>query len=315
MSSDNLPPNEVPIGYYSPVPDEYVIPELVEEIQPAPPPPTPRSPRWLWPLGLLLATIASTYFVGWYEKHGAWEGAVYCLSVMTILICHEAGHFIQARRYGVHSSLPYFLPMPMPPIGTMGAVIRMSSNIPNRKALFDIGITGPLAGLVPTLIFTVVGIMLSKPVDLANVANLANSHDTVINAPWLMEMIEQWRFTHAPNLAIDLHPLAHAGWVGLLITSLNLFPIGQLDGGHVLYAILRRGAHVVAILLLAAAIVAVIFLGFGTWTLMLFLLVLMGPRHPPTADDQTPLGVWRIVLGLLTLAFLPFGFTPVPIAR
>ena len=314
MSNDNPPPDEVPAGYYSPVPDEYVSPELVDETPLASPSPAPRSPRWLWPLGLLLATIASTYFVGWWE-HGVWEGAVYCLSVMTILVCHEAGHFIQARRYGVHSSLPYFLPLPLPPIGTMGAVIRMSSNIPNRKALFDIGITGPLAGLVPTLIFTVVGVMLSKPVNLASVAKLVNSHDTVINAPWIMKMIEQWRFANVPNLPIDLHPLAHAGWVGLLITSLNLFPIGQLDGGHVLYAILRRGAHVVAIGLLAAAIVAVIFLGFGTWTLMLLLLVLMGPRHPPTANDQTPLGLWRIVLGLLTLAFLPFGFTPVPIAR
>ena len=173
MSSDNLPPNEAPAGYYSPVRDEYVIPELVEETPPEPPPPTPRLPRWRWPLGLLLATIASTYYVGWYDKHDIWEGALYCLSVMTILVCHEAGHFVQARRYGVPSSLPYFLPMPLPPIGTMGAVIRMSSNIPNRKALFDIGITGPLAGLVPTLIFTVVGVMLSKPVDLAS---LADSH-------------------------------------------------------------------------------------------------------------------------------------------
>ncbi len=312
MSSDNPPPNEAPASYYSPFPDEYVTPELVEETLPAPAPPTPRPPRWMWPLGLFLATIASTYFVGYWE-HGVWEGAIYCLSVMTILVCHEAGHFIQARRYGVHSSLPYFLPMPVPPIGTMGAVIRMSSNIPNRKALFDIGISGPLAGLVPTLIFTVVGLMLSQPVDPVH---LADAHDAVISLPWLMRMMEPWRFGNLSSLPIDcVHPLAHAGWVGLLVTSLNLFPIGQLDGGHVLYAILRRGAHVVAILLLAAAIVAVIFLGFGTWTLMLLLLVLMGPRHPPTANDQTPLGVWRIVLGLLTLAFLPLGFTPVPIAR
>jgi membrane-associated protease RseP (regulator of RpoE activity) len=265
----------------------------------------------MWPLGLFLATIASTYFVGWYEEHDIWEGAVYCLSVMTILVCHEAGHFIQARRYGVHSSFPYFLPLPIPPIGTMGAVIRMSSNIPNRKALFDIGISGPLAGLVPTLIFTVVGIMLSKPIGPEHVAD---PHGTVIHVPWLMSIIERWCFANVPALGIDFHPLAHAGWVGLLVTSLNLFPIGQLDGGHVLYAILRRGAHWVAILLLAAAVAAVIHFKLGSWGLMLLLLFVMGPRHPPTADDQTPLGAWRIVLGLLTLAFLPFGFTPIPIA-
>jgi membrane-associated protease RseP (regulator of RpoE activity) len=307
MSSDNVPPTEAPDGHHSPVPDEYVIPELVEEMPPAsPPPPTPRSPRLRWPVALLLATIASTYYVG-YCEHGVWEGAVYCLSVMTILVCHEAGHFIQARRYGVHSSLPYFLPMPVPPIGTMGAVIGMSSNIPNRKALFDIGISGPLAGLVPTLIFTVIGTMLHKPIGLANTAD---PNSTVIHAPWIMSVIEHWRFASVSTLG----PMVHAGWVGLLITSLNLFPIGQLDGGHVLYAILRRGAHVVAILLLVAAVVAVIRFHYTTWTLMLLLLVFMGPRHPPTADDQTPLGTWRIVLGCLTLAFLPFGFTPVPIA-
>ena len=312
MSSDNPPPNEAPASYYSPFPDEYVTPRARRGDAAGAFPSHATSAALDVALGLFLATIASTYFVGYWE-HGVWEGAIYCLSVMTILVCHEAGHFIQAQRYGVRSSLPYFLPMPVPPIGTMGAVIRMSSNIPNRKALFDIGISGPLAGLVPTLIFTVVGLMLSQPVAAVH---LADPHDAVISLPWLMRMIEPSRFGNVSSLPIDfVHPLAHAGWVGLLITSLNLFPIGQLDGGHVLYAILRRGAHVVAILLLAAAIVAVIFLGFGTWTLMLLLLVLMGPRHPPTANDQTPLGVWRIVLGLLTLAFLPLGFTPVPIAR
>jgi membrane-associated protease RseP (regulator of RpoE activity) len=229
---------------------------------------------------------------------------------MTILVCHEAGHFIQARRYGVHSSLPYFLPLPIPPIGTMGAVIRMSSNIPNRKALFDIGISGPLAGLVPTLIFTVVGIILSHPIAAGH---LADSQGTTLHAPWLMSAIQQWRFPNATSLAI--HPLAHAGWVGLLVTSLNLFPIGQLDGGHVLYAVLRRRAHGVAIGLLAAALIAVFFFRLYSWTLMLGLLLFMGPRHPPTADDYEPLGAWRVVLGLLTLAFLPIGFTPVPIVN
>ena len=308
MSSDNPPPNEIPIDRYLPVPCEYIIPEVVDETPLASPPPPPRSPRWQWPLGLLLATIASTFYVGCAE-HGIGGGAVYCLSVMTILVCHEAGHFIQAQRYGVQASLPYFLPMPIPPIGTMGAVIRMSSNIPDRKALFDIGISGPLAGLVPTLIFTVVGIMLSKPADLVH---LADPDRIRINVPLIMSFLEHCRFGHMP---IDHHPMAQAGWVGLLITSLNLFPIGQLDGGHVLYAILRRGAHGVAVLLLAAAVAAMFYFHLTTWILMLLLLFVMGPRHPPTANDETPLGRWRVVLGLLTLAFLPFGFAPVPIAQ
>jgi membrane-associated protease RseP (regulator of RpoE activity) len=311
MSNDNPPPNLVPDGFYWPAQAEYVIPEIVDEGRCQPPPPVPRRPGWAWPFGLLLATIASTYFVGW-DAHGVGGGVIYCLGVMTILVCHEAGHFIQARRYGVPSSLPYFLPMPIPPIGTMGAVIRMSSDIPNRKALFDIGISGPLAGLVPTLIFTAVGLMLSQPV---GPGHPADPHQTVVNLPWLMKLFEPSHLANVPSLPIELvHPLAHAGWVGLLVTSLNLFPIGQLDGGHVLYAVLRRRAHGIAVGLLAAALVAVFYFRFHSWILMLGLLLFMGPRHPPTADDQTPLGLWRVVLGLLTLAFLPFGFTPVPIA-
>jgi membrane-associated protease RseP (regulator of RpoE activity) len=195
----------------------------------------------------------------------------------------------------------------------MGAVIRMSSNIPNRKALFDIGISGPLAGLVPTLIFTFVGLMLSQPIVPGHPAD---PHGTAVNFPWLMTLLEPRHLGNASKMSIGLvHPLAHAGWVGLLVTSLNLFPIGQLDGGHVLYAVLRRGAHGIAVGLLAAALVAVFCFRFHSWILMLGLLLFMGPRHPPTADDQAPLGRWRVVLGLLTLAFLPFGFTPMPIAE
>jgi membrane-associated protease RseP (regulator of RpoE activity) len=118
-----------------------------------------------------------------------------------------------------------------------------------------------------------------------------------------------------PGFALGLHPVALAGWVGLFVTALNLVPIGQLDGGHVLYALLRRKAHAVATILLVAAVVMVVLnirVLFG-WLLLLFLLVMMGPRHPPTADDYVPLGAVRIILGWLTLAFLLIGFTPVPL--
>ena len=129
----------------------------------------------------------------------------------------------------------------------------------------------------------------------------------------------RWFTFAAPSrfywLAGLLNPWLWAGWVGLLVTSLNLIPIGQLDGGHLLYALMRRRAHRVATLLLIASAVAVIVFGYVWWTLMLVLLVVMGPKHPPTAKDDVPLGLWRHVLGWLALAFIVIGFTPKPFIK
>jgi len=299
---------------------------------------TVRRRRIALPLALFVLTCASTFLTGIWGKEldeaagavlrsdpsaalahlliAVREGVVYAGSLMTILICHEAGHFFQARRYRVYASFPYFIPMPLSPIGTMGAVIAMEAHTGGRKALFDIGITGPLAGLVPTLIFSIVGLNLSRPV--LTVPDAISG--PVVAMPPVFRIMIQTFFPHlTEGYGIDLHPMAYAGWVGLLITSLNLFPIGQLDGGHVLYGLLRTKAHAVATLVLFGATAAV-FLGTALlhdprlmgWTLMLLLLYLMGPRHPPTADDNVPLGFWRHVLGWLTLAFLPLGFTPIP---
>ena len=257
------------------------------------PPPAPRRRRLRLPLLLFVATCLSTFLVG---------GLAYAGPLMFILVCHEAGHFIQARRYGVHTSYPFFIPMPIGPLGTIGAVIGMEPRIGSRRALFDIGITGPLAGLVPTLICCVVGLSLSKYVV---------GRDTFADPP-VLRMLAHFVLGPMPQgQVIRTHPIAFAGWVGLLLTSVNLIPIGQLDGGHVLYALLRRKAHYVATPLLLAAMVMVL-TGYWWWWLMVFLMVLMGARHPPTADDDVPLGPVRIVLGWLTLAFILVSFTPDP---
>jgi len=241
------------------------------------------------------------------------HGLIYSACVMTILGCHEAGHFFQARKYGVYASYPFFLPMPVPPIGTLGAVIAMDSRVGDRKALFDIGISGPLAGLVPTLVFCVLGLQFGwSRVAMKDPVLALVSWE--FGEPLLFKLATRLTFGPLPaGSDVFLGPMAMAGWTGLLITALNLFPIGQLDGGHILYAILRRRAHGIATLLLVAAIVSTVVFKLYGWSLMLVLLVLMGPRHPPTADDNVPLGVGRIVLGWLTLAFLPFGFTYEPI--
>lgn len=281
--------------------------------------------RWKLPLVLFVVTCLSTFAAGatkhWLNQQwiaGIWEGLAYAVPVMIILVCHELGHFIQAWRYGVQSSLPYFIPMPLGPIGTFGAVISMEPRMGHRRALFDIGITGPLAGLVPTLIFCAIGLHLSKPMDLDTLRSwvLGKPDDYIIGTPLLFRFLEALLVPGASHgVPITFHPMAFAGWVGLLITSLNLFPIGQLDGGHVLYSLLRDKANTAARLLLLAAIiiVALNFQMLGSWLLMLVLLIMMGPTHPPTANDEEPLGWFRIVLGWLTLAFIFIGFTPTPI--
>ena len=274
--------------------------------------------RWKWPLFLFLATCWSTWYVGVpmagrYE--GFWSlftnGLRYAVPVMTILICHEMGHFLQAWRYGVYASFPYFLPMPFSPLGTLGAVIAMEPRMGHRRALFDIGVSGPLAGLVPTMIFLIVGLQRST-------LGMPDGNEPIYGAPLLVQYLSEWILGPIPRgLVIHEHPMAFAGWVGLLITSLNLMPIGQLDGGHILYALLRQNANRVAslLLMLAVVVVALNISTLGSWMLMLFLLIVMGPTHPPTANDEEPLGAFRTILGWLTLAFIFVGFTPTPILQ
>ncbi len=303
---------------YSP---DVVQAELVEEMAPGAPwewrevrPVPPRRRRVWLPALLFAATCLSTLVsgmadpraVGWLASFetGLW----YAVPVMIILVCHEMGHFVQAYRYGVYASWPYFLPLPGSPLGTLGAVIVMEPRMGHRKALFDIGITGPLAGLVPTFIFLIVGLHYST-------YGPRPEHGLLFGDPLFFTFLADL-ILHVPaGMEVVPHPMAFAGWVGLLITSLNLMPIGQLDGGHVLYALLRRKANRVASLLLMAALVVVAldFRELYVWTLMLILLVIMGPVHPPTADDSEPLGIVRTILGWLTLAFIIIGFTPTPL--
>ncbi len=292
--------------------------------------------RWGLPLVLFLATCFSTYFG--YAFYNEWvflgvlnhpfreavhlifrhwyvpKALIYSVCVMTILGCHEMGHFLQARRYGVRTSLPIFLPMPFTPIGTLGAVIAMDSRVADRRALFDIGVTGPIAGLVPTLIFCVLGLQFgwSQLAPLPPVA-LEPGNPYVFGEPLLFQWLSLLVFGPRPEgFDIVIGPMAFAGWVGLLITALNLIPIGQLDGGHILYALFRRRAHTIATTLLLAAVVATVWFGLFGWWLMLLLLILMGPKHPPTSNDSVALGKLRVVLGWAMLGFLPLGFTPNP---
>jgi membrane-associated protease RseP (regulator of RpoE activity) len=269
------------------------------EAQPPTPALPPRPRRVLLPIVLFLATCYTTLQVG---------GPAFAIPLMIILLCHEFGHFLQAERYRVPASLPYFIPVPGSLIGTMGAVIVMQPGMGNRRSLFDIGITGPLAGLVPALMFSIVGLSWSEIVPTPG-----HGMGLTLGEPLIFKILAY--FVLGPNPAgtdIALHPVAFAGWVGIFITALNLFPIGQLDGGHVLYALLLKRAYPIAQAVLLGVMLGVIWFGYWGWSLMILLLMLMGPIHPPTANDQVPLGTGRTILGWASLLFVPLGFTPVP---
>ena len=244
---------ENPTNYNEDDNQEIIRAELVDEMEPGTPwewrevrPVQPRQRRVRLPLVLFIATCLSTLLAGtlWSGKSellpAIIDGFWYAVPLMIILVCHEMGHFIQAHRYGVYASWPYFLPLPISPLGTLGAVIVMEPRMGHRKALFDIGITGPLAGLVPTLIFLIIGLYHSE---YANPSKGGMS----FGEPLLFQFLAD-RILHVPaGKELLREPMAFAGWVGLLVTSLNLMPIGQLDGGHVLYALLRRKAHLVMV--------------------------------------------------------------------
>ena len=240
------------------------------------PPATERRTRWVLPLVLFVATCFSTFLLG---------GPPYMLALMTILTAHELGHYFQARRYGVPATLPYFLPMPLTPIGTMGAVIAMRPQTANRRALFDLAITGPIAGLIPSVVLSFIGLRLSEvtPADAVDGLKLGE--------PLVFKLLSYLALGPvAEGYDVLLHPLAYAGWVGFFITALNLLPIGQLDGGHILYALVPAKAPRISTVLFFAAVAGVVAGGYWHWSLMIMLLALLGVRHPPTAGDDVELG-------------------------
>lgn len=243
-----------------------------------------------------------------------WDvGLLYMACVIGILLTHELGHFITALIYRVRTSLPYFVPLPISPIGTLGAVIVMHSHTANRRQIFDIGLAGPIAGLVIAFPIFWIGIL---QLDLTP----SEKGELAFPAPLAM------------RLAIDhLHPGKYdanvgvpvsqmnawymAGWVGLLVTGLNMLPVSQLDGGHVTYALFGRAAHWIArgFMLVAFGYMGVLVFYYGTspsWILMAALVMALGTDHPPTSDDTVPLGWFRTLLGYASLAIPIFCFVP-----
>jgi membrane-associated protease RseP (regulator of RpoE activity) len=253
---------------------------------------------------LFLMTAASVYLVG---------GPLLAAGLLSILMAHEMGHYLMCRRYRVDATLPYFIPFPFLPftlVGTLGAFIRIRGPIPHRRALFDIGIAGPLAGFAVCLPVLVRGVFEARV--MPALPEGPSSFAITLGEPLLYHYAAVWLRGLRPDQTLSIGPMGMAAWFGLLVTALNMMPIGQLDGGHVVYSMFRQRAHVVSSIGMWVC-VALIYFG-PSWILWAMLVRLVGRRpHPPTWDDSGPLGRARAAVGVLGFVVFALSFTPTPI--
>jgi len=243
-----------------------------------------------------------------FEPIHLFNGAIFfSFPLMSILFIHEMGHYYISKRHNLKTSLPFFIPIPpiLPGfnIGTFGALISSHDPMPDKKALFDVGIAGPLAGFIVAIPVTIIGLIISNPVEITSLS----AGDTVLGSSLLFVLLSQI-FAQVPQgFALDLNPVAFAGWIGLLITSINLLPAGQLDGGHIFRAVLGDKQKY-------AAWVAVFIMIFTGWIFFaLLVMFLIGTMHPPPLNDNTELDTGRKLLFFVAVAILILCFIPDPI--
>lgn len=289
--------------------------------------------RWWLHLTLLLITLVTTTVMGaaltgippretWQALRNwntpvLWpalrDGLPFSLTLLAILGVHEMGHYIAARLHGVKVTPPFFIPLPISnSLGTMGAVIFIKSPLMNRRALFDVGISGPLAGLILALPLFAIGLQ-AQPTAGVPQAWIEAGIRRVSNPP-LLEAVG--------SLVVDVedldrvvfyrHPMALAAWFGVLLTSLNLLPLGQFDGGHVAYALLGRRAWPLAQITFSVLLFMGLFGAWFAWLIWAFMGLFTGLRHPPPFDDITSLGRTRTIIGLATAALFALTIVPVP---
>lgn len=273
-------------------------------------------PRPKLALGLFLAALVSTTVVGvmmeWRPERSLWQnllaGLPFSLSLMAILGAHEMGHYLVARHFGVPVSLPYFIPLPLPPLGTMGAFISMKAPPQNKRHLLAVGMAGPLAGLAVAIPVLILGLSLSSVGPPPTNEPYLLEGNSLLYA--LLKIALFGRFLPSGGVDVFLHSVAFAGWAGLLVTGLNLIPAGQLDGGHVAYALLGRWARYVT----WAFIIVLAFLGFiwPGWFLWSALVFFLGRRSQAPLNDLTKLEPWQVVTAILILILFVLTFVPIP---
>lgn len=245
------------------------------------------------------------YFRPFAEPRLFLSGIPFAVTLLGILLAHELGHFFACRHYDIGATYPYFIPAPTL-IGTLGAFIRIRSPIFNRRALFDMALAGPLVGFLIAVPALAIAILFSKLIPAGDA-----SSSLVFGQPLIERLLELVLRPGVPAARLLLHPVGRAAWVGLFATALNLLPAGQLDGGHILYAVAserhRRVSFAVAIFLVPLAV------KFWTgWLVWAVLLIAIGFRHPPLIDRWEPLGRTRRVLSGVALAIFLLCFMPAP---
>jgi membrane-associated protease RseP (regulator of RpoE activity) len=241
------------------------------------------------------------------------RGLWYSGTILAILGCHELGHYFACRYYDVDASLPFFIPVPIFLTGTMGAFIRIREQIPSKKMLFDIGIAGPIAGFVIAVPALFVGLAMSHVVRIPP----SSSGLLELGEPLLFKFSSWLLWGAQPDgYSLNMHPVAFAAWFGMLATALNLFPIGQLDGGHVSYSVLgpRWSTYVTVAMLGVAVGLSFFAASWIVWTGMIgIMLVVFGPRHPRVFDEDVPLDQTRLCLAAFAVVMFVLCFTPAPI--
>lgn len=323
---------------------------LVRVEEPAPPP-APPPPRWFLSLTLLALTLVTTTSMGtlwllwastevsadvmsflgpsslpivlrpssvariWTDPELLRLGLSFSLPTLFILLCHELGHYLACRHYRLPATLPYFLPLPLA-IGTLGAFIRIRAAIRSKRQLFDVGVAGPLAGFVVLVPVVVLGVLWSRPVPVEALPPAPEGMVQSLIVPGRSLLLAGlFELVHGPlgdGELYQLHPFVFAGWVGLLATSLNLIPLGQLDGGHILYAATGRLQRRLALPLWLGLLAVAAFFWLG-WLLWCLVTLVMGLHHPPLRDEDEPLGPVRRTLAWVALAIFVLSFMPVPI--
>jgi membrane-associated protease RseP (regulator of RpoE activity) len=243
-------------------------------------------------------------------------GLSFSVPLLFILLCHELGHYIACRRYGVSATLPFFIPMPplLGPAGTLGAFIKIKSRLPSRRATFDIGVAGPLAGFVAVIPVIVIGLLTMQqvPEDM-----VVPSPDSIYFSDPLLTHIVGFILGADPSRGY-MNPFLAAGWLGLLVTALNLIPSGQLDGGHAVFAVFGQRAlfwtgRIAFVLMVALCVVGWFLYSVpGAVLFTVILGIMMRIKHPEPLDD-TPLDRGRLLIALITLLVFALSFTPFPV--